>query len=122
MPTVFILSVAITNRSTDIRNPLHKSLLTEYRGAAACPMIIRLYTKLGRQGYAVHYHHEIFSIGPQWANRYEVTLKPTPPHLPTFVMTYHDLATQFNQTFIYQPNLDGSPQNFQHRPTVGKQI
>ena len=66
--------------------------------------------------------HKIFSIGPQWANRYEVTLNLTQPHLPSFVMTYHDLATQLNQIFISQPNLDGSPQNFQHRPTVGKQI
>ena len=37
--------------------------------------------------------HQIFSICPQWANRYEVTLNLTQPHLPTFVMTYHDLAT-----------------------------
>ena len=37
-------------------------------------------------------------------------------------MTYHDQATQLNQIYIYQPNLDRSPQNFQHRPTVGKQI
>ena len=66
--------------------------------------------------------HEIFSIGPQGANRYEVTLNPTQPHLTSFVMTYHEEATQLNQTFISQPNLDGSPQNFQHRPTVGKQI
>ena len=64
--------------------------------------------------------HEIFSIGPQWAKKYEVTL--TQPHIPSFVMTYHDLATQLNQIFISQPNLDGSPRNFQHRPTVGKQI
>ena len=66
--------------------------------------------------------HEIFSIGPQWANKYEVTLTLTQPYLPSFVMTYHDLGTQLNQIFISQPNLDGSPQNFQHRPTVGKQI
>ena len=46
---------------------------------------------------------------------------PTSP-TPSFLMTYHDLATQLNQTFISQPNLDRSPQNFQHRPTVGKQI
>ena len=66
--------------------------------------------------------HEIFSIDQQWANRYEVTLNLTQPYLPSFVMTYHDLATQLNQTFISQPNLDGSPRNFQQRPTVGKQI
>ena len=66
--------------------------------------------------------HEIFRIGPQWANRYEVTLTLTQPHLPSFVMTYHDLATQLNQIYISQTNLDGSPQNVQHRPTVGKQI
>ena len=53
---------------------------------------------------------------------YEMTLNLTQPHLPSLVMTYHDLATQLIQTFISQPNLDGSPQNFQHRPTVGKQI
>ena len=66
--------------------------------------------------------HKIFSIGPEWANKYEVTLTLTQPHLPSFVMTYHDLAPQLNQTFISQPNLDGSPRNFQHRPTKGKQI
>ena len=33
--------------------------------------------------------HEIFRIGPQWANRYEVTLNLTKPHLPSFAMTYH---------------------------------
>ena len=65
---------------------------------------------------------KIFSIGPQCANKYEVNLTLTQPHLPSFVMTYHDLATQLNQIFISQPNLDGSPRNFQHRPTVGKQI
>ena len=53
---------------------------------------------------------------------YEVTLNLTQPHLPSFVMTYHDLATQLIQTFISQPNLDGSHRNFQHRPRVGKQI
>ena len=42
---------------------------------------------------------------------YEVTLNLTQPHLPSFVMTYHDLATQLNQTFKSQPNPDGSPQN-----------
>ena len=52
--------------------------------------------------------HEIFSIGPQWAKRYEVTRNLTQPHLPSFVMTYHDLATQLNQIFISQPNLDWS--------------
>ena len=46
----------------------------------------------------------------------------SPSHLTSFVMTYHDLATQLNQTFISQPNLDGSPGNFQHMTTVGKQI
>ena len=66
--------------------------------------------------------HEIFSIGPQWANQYEVTRNLTQPHLPSFVMTYHDLATQLNQIFISQPNLDWSPRNFHHRPTVAKQI
>ena len=50
------------------------------------------------------------------------TLNLTQPHLPSFVMTYRDLATQLNQTFKSQPNLDGSPQNFQHRPPVGKQV
>ena len=30
--------------------------------------------------------HEIFSIGPQWANRYEVTLNLTQPHLPSFII------------------------------------
>ena len=65
---------------------------------------------------------EILSIGPQWANKYEVTLTLTQPHIPSFVMTYHDLATQLNQIFISQPNLEGSPRNSQHRPTVGKQI
>ena len=40
---------------------------------------------------------------------YEVTLNLTQPHLLSFVMTYHDLATQLIQTFISQPNLDGSP-------------
>ena len=38
--------------------------------------------------------HEIFSIVPQWGNKYEVTLNLTQPHLPSFVMTYHDLATK----------------------------
>ena len=66
--------------------------------------------------------HEIFSIGPQWENRYEVIRNLTQPYLPSFVMTYHDLATQLNQTFKSQPNFDGSPRNFQHRPKVGKQI
>ena len=66
--------------------------------------------------------HEIFSIVPQWANRYEVTRNLTQPHLPSFVMTYHDLATQLNQTFKSLPNLDWSPWNFQHRPTVSKHI
>ena len=66
--------------------------------------------------------HKIFSIGPQWANKYEMTLTLTQPHLPSFVMTYHDLATQLNQIFKSQPNLDGSPRNFQHMPTVDKQI
>ena len=66
--------------------------------------------------------YEIYSIGPQWANKYEVTLNLTQPHLTSFVMTYHDLATQLNQIFLSQPNLDESPRSFQHRPTVGKQI
>ena len=50
--------------------------------------------------------HEIFSIGPQWANRYEVTLNLTHPHLPSFVMTYHDLPTQLKQMHIYQPKIN----------------
>ena len=37
--------------------------------------------------------HEIFSIGPQWANRHELSLNFTQPQLPQMVMTYHDLAT-----------------------------
>ena len=49
--------------------------------------------------------HEIFSIGQQWANIYEVTLNLTQPHLPSFVMTYHDLPTQLNQILINQPKI-----------------
>ena len=49
--------------------------------------------------------HKIFSIGPQWANRYEVTLNLTQPHLPSFVITYHDLVTQLNQTLQLQLSL-----------------
>ena len=50
--------------------------------------------------------HEILSIGPQWANKYEVTLNLTQPHLPSFVMTYHDLP---NSTLkIHQGNFQTS--------------
>ena len=48
-----------------------------------------------------------------------MTLTLTQPDLSSFVMIYHVLATQLNQTFKSQPNLDESPQNFQHRLTVG---
>ena len=50
--------------------------------------------------------NEIFSIGPQWANRYEVTLNLTQPHLPYFVMTHHDLPTQLKQILINQPKIN----------------
>ena len=49
--------------------------------------------------------HEIFSID-QWANRYEVTLNLTQPHLPSFVMTYHDLPTQLKQILKDQPKIN----------------
>ena len=50
--------------------------------------------------------HEIFSIGPQWANKYEVTLNLTQPHLPLFVMTYHDHSHPIKTSQTQTPQTD----------------
>ena len=49
--------------------------------------------------------HEIFSIGPQYAKRYEADLNLTQPHLPKIVMTYHD-HTQLKEN-SYKPSYHG---------------
>ena len=46
--------------------------------------------------------HTIFSIGPQWENRYELTLNLTKPQLPWVFMTYHD-HSQPIKTNTYEP-------------------
>ena len=48
------------------------------------------------------YLYTIFSIGPQWENRYEVTLNLTQPHLPWVFMTYHD-HSHLIKTNTYEP-------------------
>ena len=48
------------------------------------------------------YLYTIFSIGPQWENRYEVTLNLTQPHLPWVFMTYHDHSHPI-KTNTYEP-------------------
>ena len=46
MPTVFILSVVITDRSTNVRKQLYKLLLMERRGDAVIAMIVHVNTVL----------------------------------------------------------------------------